>query len=204
MPPFDVEVLHHLWPVLLLDACTQRKDSAGNRSCGAVPVYIVAVSAEPASLKRARGMLFHYGACPVYHVDRQADTSAAAAVRRVEVLFANVTQVKRPRHWIQRGDRDAESTYSHLSAWAHLSRIHTAAHLAIFAEEDLEMWVPPSGLCHALVAFASSAVQATVVSCMLGGCWGNAQRQPGPCSLWLSGASSLRGAIRARPCCCCP
>lgn len=131
MPMINVSSLRTMWRVTLLQNC----DTVSSRGGSLGPAYAVAISADPAWLRRTWRLLGRYGVCPIYHVDRAEGVTTEVAVNAVEKSLRNVTALAKPRHWNSRGSRDAESTYSHLLAWDHFNTVHPEAALGLFVEE---------------------------------------------------------------------
>lgn len=135
------------------------------------PTYLVCVGASPQWIARAHALLEHYSLCGTacYRVDRSAEyatSEQAIASLRVE------GEKRASRPWQTRGQRDAEPTFAHMRAWVHMAIAHADAPLGIFLEEDIEMWVPPATLAHALDACVAATANSSIASCYFGGCWG--------------------------------
>jgi len=165
MPFLNVTALAEAYPIVVL--ARQRNGSLPLP----VPTYLLSVGSPVEWIGRARRSLLHYGLCATacYRVERAAGLSIERAVERLNAQGGSAM----PSHWVHRGVRDAEPTFAHLRAWAHMASEHSEMEVGLFAEEDLEFWVGPQTLALAVEACAVAAARRTsLASCFLGGCWG--------------------------------
>lgn len=158
-----------------------------------VPAYVIAVDADQSWRDRAITIMQAFSLCPVYHVDRRTGLTAKAATWLAESSSGRVSDL----FTSDRGHaRDAETTYAHLSAWIHAVNSASPMNMAIFVEEDLELWVQPSMFHQVLASFASAAtspsLELPLSALMLGGCWGlHAGQERAPIATLADGTTLL-------------